>query len=211
VATLAAGTAHELGTPLSTMTVLLEEMESDDPQLCDDLALLRQQVASCRSTLKRLISTAEEHQHGRFAPRPADTVLRETLTRWQVMRPQARYELTLQAGSAPPLRSDAALEQAIINLLDNGMDAGGPLQLTLGWRDDAIELHIRDHGPGIALDIAEQLGKPFVTSKGKGLGLGLFLSSATAERCGGEIRLFNHAEGGTEAVLRLPAARSDNA
>jgi two-component system sensor histidine kinase RegB len=211
VATLAAGTAHELGTPLSTMTVLLEEMESDDPQLHADIALLRQQVASCRSTLKQLVSTAEAHQRGRFAPRPADAVLRETLTRWRVMRPQARYELAVQAGSAPLLRSDAALEQAIINLLDNGMDAGGPLQLTLGWRDDGIELRIRDRGPGIALDIAEQLGKPFVTSKGKGLGLGLFLSSATAERCGGEIHLFNHAEGGTEAVLRLPAARSENA
>ena len=108
---------------------------------------------------------------------------------------------------APRLRVDETLRQAIINLLDNGADTNsGPLQLTLDWDNDFIALRIRDHGPGIGFDIAEQLGKPFVTSKGKGLGLGLFLSHATIERCGGDIRLYNHPEGGTEAVLRLPVA-----
>lgn len=208
VATLAAGTAHELGTPLATMTLLLDEMESDDDQLQADLQLLRQQVESCRATLRGLVNTAEAHQRGQFPPQPADRVIQEALTRWQVMRPSARFELSRQAGEAPLLRSsDAVLQQAIINLLDNGMDAGGPLQLRLQWDDQFVELRIRDRGPGIPLEIAEQLGRAFVTSKGgKGLGLGLFLSNATAERCGGEVRLYGCEEGGSEAVLRLPVA-----
>jgi two-component system sensor histidine kinase RegB len=122
------------------------------------------------------------------------------------MRPSARFELSRQLGPAPLLGSDAVLQQAIINLLDNGMDAGGPLQLRLQWDDEFVQLRIRDRGPGIPLEIAEQLGRPFVTSKGKGLGLGLFLSNATAERWGGEVRLYSRDEGGSEAVLRLPVA-----
>ncbi len=212
VATLAAGTAHELGTPLSTMTLLLDEMHSDDLQLNDDIALLRQQVSSCRTTLKQLVETARAHQ-SQPTPLPVTVALQRVLERWQLLRPQARYTLQIDGSGTPPLLAlDTALQQAIINLLDNGMDAGGPLALTLDWRvaadghDGSVELRIRDHGPGLPLELAEQLGAPFVTSKGKGLGLGLYLSHATAERCGGSVRLYNHAQGGTEAVLQLPAA-----
>lgn len=219
VATLAAGTAHELGTPLATMTVLLDEMDSDDAQLRADIAMLKQQTRACRATLKKLVETAETHRQQQFTTQRADAFLAELLERWQVVRPDARYRLHIDNGHldptapAPLIRIDEALRQAIIHLLDNGADTqSGPLELKLSWderpmageRDRTIELRIRDHGAGIALDIAEQLGKPFVTSKGSGLGLGLFLSHATIERCGGDIRLYNHPAGGTEAVLRLP-------
>lgn len=208
VATLAAGTAHELGTPLATMTVLLDEMNGADAALRADIQVLKQQVASCRATLKNLVNTADAHQRQQFPAQAVDSVLAQLLQRWQVIRPDAGYTLQVDgAQPAPALCADGALQQAILNLLDNGADTrSGPLQLRLDWDERDITLSIRDHGPGIPLDIAEQLGKPFVTSKGKGLGLGLFLSHATVERHGGEIRLFNHPQGGTEAVVRLPRA-----
>jgi two-component system sensor histidine kinase RegB len=206
VATLAAGTAHELGTPLATMTVLLGEMHSDDSGLRSDINLLKQQVASCRATLKNLVEVAEAHQLQQFPRQAITTLLEELLQRWLVLRPDAACHLEVSgAEPAPALRVDGTLQQALLNLLNNGADTrSGPLQLRLHWDERDITLRIRDRGPGIALDIAEQLGKPFVTSKGKGLGLGLFLSHATVERYGGDIRLYNHPEGGTEAVLRLP-------
>src|SRR5690606_36973111 len=210
VATLAAGTAHELGTPLNTMTLLLQDMHSDDAELSADIDLLQQQVHHCRATLRKLVSTAETHQAQGHALQPADQFLRELLERWQVVRPSARFELSGpvdSASAAPAIRTDEALRQALINLLDNAADTdSGPLQLSLDWAGATITLRIRDRGPGIGFDIADQLGKPFVSTKGKGLGLGLFLSHATIERCGGSIRLYNHAEGGTEAVLTLPRA-----
>jgi len=218
VATLAAGTAHELGTPLNTMTVLLDEMQNavedghdEKAQLQADIALLKQQAQNCRATLKKLVDTAETHRQQNYQRQRADRFLAELLERWQVMRPDARCELHLAEGEPPLLRVDEALRQAIIHLLDNGADTrSGPLEMGAGWDAHWLELRIRDHGPGIPLAVAEQLGKPFVTSKGHGLGLGLFLSHATIERCGGDIRLYNHAGGGTEAVLRLPVASPEH-
>jgi two-component system sensor histidine kinase RegB len=207
VATLAAGTAHELGTPLTTMKLLLDDMPAADPAQRTDIELLKQQVQACHTTLKNLVATAESHQRQQFPLQPVDRFLHAALERWQITRPTARYRLDLpaNAGSPPALRPDETLQQALLNLLNNGADASAePLELKLEWDARDIVLHIRDHGAGVPLEIAEQLGKPFVTSKGKGLGLGLFLSHATIERCGGDIRMYNHAEGGTEVALRLP-------
>jgi two-component system sensor histidine kinase RegB len=213
IATLAAGTAHELGTPLSTMTVLLDDMHSDDAALNDDIALLRQQVQTCRATLKKLVNTAETHQRQQRGTAPLTDALQRTLERWQVLRPNASHRLLIDTtGNTPAIVWDEALQQAVINLLNNAADTdSGPVEIHVGWDTQTITLRIRDRGPGIALDIVDQLGKPFVTTKGKGqnfgLGLGLFLSHATLERAGGDVRLFNHPQGGTEAVLRLPVAQ----
>jgi two-component system sensor histidine kinase RegB len=135
--------------------------------------------------------------------------LHQLFERWHVLRPRAVYRLSRDnSDPAPRLRWDDALQQAIINLLNNAADTdSGPIDIRASWDNTWVILHVRDRGPGIALELAEQLGKPFVTTKhGKGLGLGLFLSHATIERHGGEIRLFNHPDGGTDAVLRLPIA-----
>jgi two-component system sensor histidine kinase RegB len=207
VATLAAGTAHELGTPLGTMTVLLDDMHSDDAALQGDIDLLKQQVGTCKATLKNLVDTAQAHQQETRPPQidSLTAALDLLLERWQVLRPRADYRLHTAAGAAPQLRFDDALQQAIVNLLDNAADTdSGPVEISADWDGRWVTLHIRDRGPGIALEVADQIGKPFVTSKGKGLGLGLFLSHATIERHGGDIRLFNHPNGGTDAVLRLP-------
>ncbi|HSB95428.1 MAG TPA: ATP-binding protein [Spongiibacteraceae bacterium] len=210
VATLAAGTAHELGTPLTTMKILLDEMSGDDPALRADIDMLKQQVHTCHATLKNLVATAESHQRQQFPLQAADQFVRAVLERWQIVRPTAQYRLQVESHApTPALRPDETLQQAVLNLLNNGADAcDEPLKLKLEWDIRDIVLRIRDHGAGVPLEIAEQLGKPFVTSKGKGLGLGLFLSHATIERCGGDIRLYNHPEGGTEVVLRLPIAET---
>jgi two-component system sensor histidine kinase RegB len=213
VATLAAGTAHELGTPLTTMKILLDDMQAVGPDQHADIELLKQQVQTCHTTLTNLVATAESHQRRQFPLQPVDRFLVDALERWQVIRPSARYRLApAQVGAAPALRPDETLQQALLNLFNNGADASAePLELKLEWNAHDIVLHIRDHGAGVPLEIAEQLGKPFVTSKGKGLGLGLFLSHATIERGGGDIRMYNHAEGGTEVVLRLPIEGAANA
>ncbi len=209
VATLAAGTAHELGTPLATMTVLLDELEQEQPQessLSNDLQLLKRQVESCKHILQGLVSTAQTHSHGQKTAILVSGYLQQVINRWQVLRPQASYQLTLSdACHHTEFNVDPTLEQAFNNLLNNAADANPDnIQITADCTAHTARFNIRDHGPGIDLEIAEHIGKPFVSNKGKGLGLGLFLTHATIKRYGGSIELHNHIEGGTQAELRLP-------
>ncbi|MCY1418948.1 Sporulation kinase A [compost metagenome] len=89
--------------------------------------------------------------------------------------------------------------------MNNAADAcPDDLGINLDWDATSICLSIRDHGAGVPLAIAEQLGKPFFTTKGKGFGLGLFLSQASVTRAGGTVKLYNHEDGGTLTELRLP-------
>jgi two-component system sensor histidine kinase RegB len=210
VATLAAGTAHELGTPLATMTVLLDEMEFEHQQhdtVHADLKLLKKQLASCKQILRGLVSTAENHSNGQTQIVAVDDYLEEILTQWQVLRPAVSYQFSQTLGTGQHLiELDITLKQAIINLLNNAADAcPDNIEITLGREANHYTISIRDHGAGIPLDIAEQLGKPFISTKGQGLGLGLFLSHATVSRYGGSIALYNCAGDGTLAELTLPA------
>lgn len=209
VATLAAGTAHELGTPLSTITLLLDELAdeySEQQALHSDLTVLQEQVQSCKRILQGLVATAETHSQGQQQQVKLSDYIQQLLDRWQVMRPQARFDYhQTSITPSPQLMVDSTLEQAIGNLLNNAADASpDPIDIELQWQPGQFGLSIRDHGPGIPMHIADQLGKPFVSTKGKGLGLGLFLSHATIARYGGTISLHNHPEGGTLAQLSLP-------
>ena len=214
VATQAAGAAHELGTPLATMSVLINEMLQDhhDPLLREDLSVLQDQVKLCKQTLQQLVRAAENNRRLAVDMQDVSVWLNEALDRWHLMRPEATYRLQRRGeGSEPRLAPPPDLTQALLNLLNNAADACPEgLEVTLDW--DAVELtiSIRDHGAGVPLAIAEQIGKPFFTTKGKGFGLGLFLSKASVTRAGGSVKLYSHEEGGTLTELRLPrAARGD--
>jgi two-component system sensor histidine kinase RegB len=208
VATQAAGAAHELGTPLATMSVLIKEMRQDhaDPALQDDLQVLQDQVRLCKQTLQQLVRAAEANRRQDVSEQLVTGWLDDALDRWHLMRPEASYRLQrLGQGAAPRLSPPADLTQALLNLLNNAADAcPDGLEVQLDWNDENIFISIRDHGPGVPLAIAEQIGKPFFTTKGKGFGLGLFLSKASVTRAGGSVKLYSHEDGGTLTELRLP-------
>jgi two-component system sensor histidine kinase RegB len=216
VATQAAGAAHELGTPLATMSVLLKEMRQDhpDPALQDDLSVLQEQVKQCKQTLQQLVRAAEANRRLAVEQQTVGHWLNESLDRWHLMRPEASYRFQLLGqGAEPMLAPPPDLTQALLNLLNNAADACAEgLQVSLDWDSQHICISIRDHGAGVPLAIAEQIGKPFFTTKGKGFGLGLFLSKASVTRAGGSVKLYSHEEGGTLTELRLPRdARGDEA
>jgi two-component system sensor histidine kinase RegB len=212
VATLAAGTAHKLGTPLSTMAVLLSELKqqlSGNSELTGDIDLLKEQLTLCKNTLNELSQTAQIHENAiSRTPRPANTFTEEVIDRWRVIRPDAEFSSNIPEDSNVPLiETGPSLEHAIQNLLNNAADANPKsIEIDLSWNEQQVILKVKDFGPGIALDTAEKLGKPFFTTKMKGLGLGLFLSKATVNRYGGTIALYNHRDGGTLAEITLPIA-----
>ena len=214
VTTQAAGAAHELGTPLATMSVLIKEMRQDhsDPLLQEDLQVLQDQVKLCKETLQQLVRAAEANRRMAVEDQDVTFWLDEALNRWHLMRPEASYRFQrLGQGSIPRLAPPPDLTQALLNLLNNAADAcPDGLEVHLDWNDQDIVINIRDHGPGVPVAIAESIGKPFFTTKGKGFGLGLFLSKASVTRAGGSVKLYSHEEGGTLTELRLPRdARGD--
>ncbi|MFJ5294955.1 ATP-binding protein [Pseudomonas sp. RC10] len=208
VATEAAGAAHELGTPLATMSVLLKEMQQDhkDPALQEDLSVLQDQVKLCKETLQQLVRAAEANRRLAVQEQTVTHWLDQALNRWHLMRPEASYRFQrLGQGDVPMVAPPPDLTQALLNLLNNAADACPEgLEVSLDWSAVEISITIRDHGAGVPLAVAEQIGKPFFTTKGKGFGLGLFLSKASVTRAGGSVKLYPHEEGGTLTELRLP-------
>ncbi|BBB25059.1 ATP-binding protein [Amphritea japonica] len=208
LATMAAGTAHEIGTPLATMRVVLHEMQldhSDNQDLLEDIELLQSQVENCTDRLKHLAESVKQEQKD-ARPLPAELFFGEILDRWLLLRPTATFSPpVIELNNEAYILSSIPLQQAFLNLLNNAADASSePLQIKLTSDLQQILFTIRDQGPGIPLEQAEKLGSPFITTKGKGLGIGLFLTASALDSYGGEVRLFNHPEGGTLTEVTLP-------
>ncbi|WP_251978052.1 ATP-binding protein [Salinicola avicenniae] len=213
VATQAAGTAHELGTPLSTMAVLLNEMRhetADQPAMQEDIDMLRQQVDTCKKRLQNLVANADRRRLEKPQTLRAIPWLENLIQRWLVLRPDVNHQLDIPPRRGQPwIAVDATLEQAMINLLNNAADASPNSVVTsLEWDAEEIVIDIRDHGPGVPLSIADQLGETFVSTKSKGMGIGLFLTHATINRFGGGVSLYNHEEGGTLTEVKLPRVQA---
>lgn len=211
---MATGAAHELGTPLSTMAVLCTELRCSYahlPSLCDDLRIMSTQIEACKETLSRMLAStgqARAEGGGRVA---LDAFLDGLFARWQRLRPGVTVRLQRHGPNpAPQIVADLALEQAILNLLNNAADASpSGLDVDARWSGERLDLRIDDDGAGIDPHNLAQVGRPFFTTKqsGGGKGLGLFLTATTIERLGGRFTLGPRPEGGARAEVVLPLAR----
>jgi two-component system sensor histidine kinase RegB len=209
--TLAAGAAHQLGTPLSTMAVVIRELElehSDEAALNSDLALLRRQVDTCKKLLTKLLSAAGQPRGEDAAAQALDTLLNELIEKWRLLRPNTLVTTHWQSVTpAPLILAEPTLEQALLNLLDNAADASPKgISVEARWSDGTCVIDILDDGPGLAGSAAQKIGQPFFTTKREqgGIGIGLFLSNATLERFGGKVELFNRSAGGACTRITLP-------
>lgn len=208
LATMAAGTAHELGTPLSTMRVLISELQDeyqDNAELQEDLELMQQQIDSCSDRLQHFSRSVRDEQASQISE-PVDQILDTVIEQWMILRPEVTYSLNvLNTSCAPKVSSSTSLRQSILNLLNNAADAQPKgIQVELDWDESNITLQIHDRGPGLSLEAHDNLGKPFVTTKGRGLGIGLFLTATTLARYDGSVRLYNHPDGGTLTEVIIP-------
>lgn len=230
--TQAAGAAHEMGTPLSTMAVVIGELQHDvadtQPELRDSLVTLDEQVRGCKRILDKIMANAQDS--GVVSPRPADELMAEVLDEWQLLRPTAQYHYSSPSADgvsylnpswsgeergrsgkvfAPLINADVTLRAALMNLLNNAADASSQtIEIRAHWDAENFMLEIFDYGTGLSEEVALKAGSAFFTTKTEGRGLGLFLANATIERMGGMVRLFNRAEGGATTTLTLPIIKS---
>lgn len=216
IATQAAGTAHELNTPLSTIRTLLAELrrEQKDGPLAGDLDLLIGQAERCRDILRELVAVGRRQLSGTPRHMPLAEFVRDCESHFHLLRPEV--ELFTSVGDGAEVRVIEAapnLRHAVINLLSNAADASlaaGSAKIELGVVAGrrVAEIFVRDHGRGS--QIAPSAGTAFQTSKRDGLGLGLALAHATAEQLGGELSAEALADGGWLQRLRVPLLAADN-
>ncbi len=209
--TLAAGTAHELGTPLGTMAILAAELQleytgEDNSDLHNKLCILQTQIGRCKEALSSLSSSAGAGRVESGHRMRVGNYLDRVVTEWREHHPDA--EITLHIEDNQPdagIIAERTLTQALNNVLNNAADAS-PEHVTLNaaWTGTELALTVSDRGPGLSEEIAGQLGTQPVSTKQEGLGVGLLLSRATIERLGGLLTIGNRDQGGTLITIRLP-------
>jgi two-component system, sensor histidine kinase RegB len=210
LATLAAGAAHELGSPLGTIFIAAGEVARaarslpGQADLLDDAELIREEAERCRVILDKLQQQAGDTPRRLGVRDLVDGVA----SRFAGVRLNVRMECPDAAVVAPP----EALAQALAALVKNAADAspaGASVDVTLRSAGTDVEFAVIDHGTGLSPEAASHAGEPFFTTKGpgRGTGLGLFLVKLLARRLNGDFTLESGAAGGVRAALRLPRAQ----
>lgn len=214
IGTLAAGTAHALGTPLSTMAVLLTELDKmsaeqlKEGEIKEDISLLKQQVTRCKHSLTQLTryynkenhDQAEEILLGDFVSDIQDYIIN--------IHPSAPINFHIDTEKQPRVTSDLSVRHAVINIVENAIKAAEN-KVDVGFKiaDEnpaLFEITINDDGPGIPKKVMENLGEPFISMRKESMGLGIFLANAAVQRLNGSIEMHNLKTGGALTVIRLP-------
>jgi len=206
--TLAAGTAHELGTPLSTIAILVKEMQ----EICttneskEYLSIIRQQVDRCKTALATLSHSAGEELMSGGQMLPVKNYISSIIKQWQQQRPATKLLLLSDLKNInAQILAEQTLTQALINILNNAADASPKkISIEVEQIDKQITINIIDNGSGLDSMIQSHAGKKSYSSKDQGLGLGLFLAHASIERLGGKIFLANQQQGGAIVKIILP-------
>lgn len=209
--TLAAGAAHELGTPLSTMAVIAGELQqelTENNEYQKNIDVLRDQITHCKRILTQLLANAGQARAENANGQPIDLFLNQVLDKWKLVRPAVKFQYHCNGSQpAPYIINTQLLSQSILNLLNNAADASvNEVKIRSQWDQNSLDLEIHDDGEGLTQEVMQHAGEAFFTSKapGQGFGIGLFLANANIERFGGTVRLFNHPDGGACIHLTLP-------
>ena len=204
--TLAAGAAHELGTPLSTMAILLKDIEPDSPLSESKLNTLRGQVERCKTILGSISAASGEIRAESGSVSSLDLYLSNLLERWKQTRTDIIVKSDFQGSRpAPSIVVDQTLDQALLNILNNAADASPDnVEINGQWDDQELTLTVSDRGTGLSPELEEKAGASIHSTKQDGMGLGLFLTYTTLERLGGEVRIYNRKDGGVKCQINLP-------
>jgi two-component system, sensor histidine kinase RegB len=215
LATLCAGTAHEIGTPLTTMALVLGELRGRSNPPADwgeRIDVLWSQIQLCRRSLSNMALTTNVERFGKLHRLPAKQLVYDVCDRFRLLRPAVPLRLRKpRIDDSLVLESDETLSQALLNFLNNAADASPIVELRVGKKDRALVIQILDRGPGLAPELREQLDRGPITTKppGLGCGAGVLIAHAVIERLGGSVQISDRANGGTCVQIELPLSIAD--
>lgn len=207
---LASGAAHELGTPMASMSVILgdwarEKTIAGDPDLSADVADMQAELKRCKTILSGILMAAGEVRGENPSVTTARGFLCQIVEDWRARSP-APITLDDRLGEDVPIIADPALRQVIGNVVDNALEVSPEgIAIATAREGDIWQIAVRDFGPGFTPDMIDQVGRPYRSTKGRdGGGLGLFLVVNVLRQLGGRIEVSNTEEGGALVVLSIP-------
>ncbi|HUO23546.1 MAG TPA: ATP-binding protein [Caulobacteraceae bacterium] len=208
---LASGAAHELGTPLATLDVILGDWRqmpklADDPELAAEIEDMRSEVARCKSIVTGVLLSAGEARAEAASAASLRGYLADIFEEWRARRapPIATYDDSEL--SDRKVVADSALKQAITNVLDNAYEASPEaVFMRVRIEGDQLVIVIHDLGPGFTGAMLADIGRPYQSTKGRqGGGLGLFLVVNVVRKLGGRVQARNREIGGAEVKITAP-------
>ena len=212
--TLAAGAAHDMGTPLGTMAIIAHELLQDYPEhrlpeLHNKLQVMQDQIDRCKKALSVMSASAGEFRAESGQAMVLTVYLDEVINQWRTQQPGIKLNFLVSADNddTAQIIAEQSLTHSLINILNNAAEASPKdkaIDFNATWNDSLINIKIRDYGPGIAPEIAKLVGKSPISTKQDGIGVGLFLTFTTIYRLGGKIKIYNMEKGGACVDLKLP-------
>ncbi|MCA0302774.1 MAG: sensor histidine kinase [Proteobacteria bacterium] len=210
---LASGAAHELGTPLSTMAVILHDWQEldilrKDREVAVDLAEMQEQILRCKQILSRVLVSAGAIRGEGATASSVLAFFDRAVASWLGGRDGSFLEYENSFFPDLPIVGDMALQQGLLNALDNAFEVSPTwIGLKVRREDELLVVTISDRGPGFSGEALAAFGQPYQSTKGQpGGGLGLFLLASAVRKLGGSVVACNRAEGGASVELRLPLA-----
>ena len=208
---LASGAAHELGTPLATLDVILGDWQympelQANAELRQEMVEMQAQVQRCKCIVSGILQSAGETRGESSVKTTVADFLNGIVTDWRNSRPVEAFEYTLLGETELAIVGDFTIQQMVCNVLDNALEASPQwVAMEAECVHGLLTITVTDRGPGFSPQMLTQLGRPYQSSKGRaGSGLGLFLSVNVARTLGGMLTAQNRAEGGALVRLTLP-------
>jgi two-component system sensor histidine kinase RegB len=206
---LASGAAHELGTPLASMSVILGDWRrqpalADDLSFAEEIAEMQAAVARCKDIVSGILYASGEARSERVERTTLSAFVAKLVADWDAQRP-GMLRLDDRSEGEIAIVADRTLVQVIFNLLDNAVEAGADrIGLRVETADGELLLSVEDDGPGFAPGMLESIGKPYRSTKDRrGAGLGLFLAVNVMRKLGGAVTAAN-TDGGAIVRLMIP-------